>query len=106
MERRTDRLSALYVDAVLNVCRPDHPDSATVILLDHGLPLETVMRIVNAPRARRRVRRDDCPYRSACAQPSQLCGLVSAEGVAEEAADEWIVDDLGLRELVLGAGVE
>jgi len=106
MERRTDRLSALYVDAVLNVCRRDHADSATVILLDHGLPLDTVMRIVNAPKARRHGWRGDCPYRSTCQQAPQLCGLVSAERIAEQAADQRVVDDVGMRGLAFGVGVE
>jgi len=53
MERRTDRVTALYVDAVLNLCQAEHPASAIVILLDHGLSLETVLRIVDRPSERR-----------------------------------------------------
>lgn len=106
MERRTDTLSALYVDAVLNVCRPDDPDSATVILLDHGLSLASVMRIVNAPGDRRRTRRCDGPYPSAREQTPQLGRLVGAERVAKQAADQRVIDDVGIRELAFGAGIE
>ena len=106
MERRTDRLSALYVDAVLSVCDPDDRDSAVVILLDHGLGLETVMRLVNASRASERTRLDEGPCRSARQQAAQLGGLVGAERVAEQATDQWVVDHLGMREIAFGVGVE
>jgi hypothetical protein len=106
MERRTDRLSALYVDAVLNVCQREDRDSAVVILLDHGLRLDTVMRLVNAQNARRRTRLDEGPCRSACQQTPQLGGLVGAERVAEQAADQWVVDHFGMREVAFGLGVE
>lgn len=106
MERRTDRLSALYVDAVLHVCQPEDRDCAVVILLDHGLGLDTVMRLVDAPNARRRTRLDEGPWRSACQQAPELGGLVGAERVAEQAADQRVVDHLGMRELAFGGGVE
>lgn len=106
MERRTDRLSALYVDAVLNVCQADERDSAVVILLDHGLGLETVMRLVNASGTRRHTRLDEGPWGSAPQQATQLGGLVSAEGIAEQAADQRVVDHLGMREIAFGVGVE
>jgi hypothetical protein len=53
MERRTDRVTALYVDAILGLCQARYPTSAIVILLDHGLPLESVLRIVDRPTERR-----------------------------------------------------
>ena len=105
MERRTDRLSALYVDVVLNMCQPEDRDSAVVILLDHGLSLDTVMRLVNRPHARRCVRLEDGPYPSARQEAAQLGGLVGAERVAEQGADQWVVDHVGLREIAFGLGV-
>jgi hypothetical protein len=53
MERRNDRLTALYVDAILNFCQPDFQQSAIVALLDHGLSLDAVLRILNRPSERR-----------------------------------------------------
>ena len=106
MERRTDRLSALYVDAVLNVCQPEDRDSALVILLDHGLSLETVMRLVDASGTRRHTRLDEGPRRSARQQAAQLGGLVGAERIAEQATDQRVVDHLGLRKSAFGVGVE
>jgi hypothetical protein len=53
MERRTDRLTELYVDAILDFCQPAFRQSAIVSLLDHGLSLDTVLRLVNSPGERR-----------------------------------------------------
>lgn len=53
MERRTDRLTALYVDAVLNFSEHDGRDSTLVALLEYGLPLQTVFRLVSGDRGRR-----------------------------------------------------
>jgi hypothetical protein len=53
MERRADRLTALYVDAILNFCRAEYRQNAIVVLLDHGLPMDTVLRVLDRPRERR-----------------------------------------------------
>lgn len=53
MERRTDRLTAIYVDAVLNFSERDGRDSTLVALLEYGLPLGTVLRILSSQRGRR-----------------------------------------------------
>jgi hypothetical protein len=53
MERRTDRLTALYVDEILNFCEPGYRQCAVVTLLDHGLSLDAVLRILNRPCDRR-----------------------------------------------------
>lgn len=53
MERRTDRLTALYVDAVLNFSEHDGRDSTLVALLEYGLSLATVLRILSGSRGRR-----------------------------------------------------
>jgi hypothetical protein len=53
MERRTDQLTALYIDAVIDFCEPDYRQCAIVTLLDYGLAVDTVLRILAEPRVRR-----------------------------------------------------
>lgn len=64
MERRTDRLTALYVDAVLNFSEHDGRDSTLVALLEYGLPLGTALRIVSGDRGRRLYRAPHLDARS------------------------------------------
>ena len=66
MDRRTDRLTALYVDAILDFCRANEHESAIIVLLEHGLSLETTLRILSTPLARRR-NNADVPETSATA---------------------------------------
>jgi hypothetical protein len=53
MEQRTDRLTALYIDAILNFCEPGYRQCAVVTLLDHGLSLDAVLRLLDRPCDRR-----------------------------------------------------
>ena len=63
MERRTDQLTALYIDAVMDFCQPPYRQCAIVTLLDYGLPVDTVLRILAEPRVLR-------PYSGSCQQAS------------------------------------
>lgn len=53
MERRRNRLTAAYVDAILDFCTCDERESAVIVLLEHGLPLQTALRIVGGDASRR-----------------------------------------------------
>ena len=53
MERRTDQLTARYVDEVVAFCQPDYWQCAIITLLDHGLSMDTVLRILAGPCNRR-----------------------------------------------------
>lgn len=49
MERRSDRLTAQYVDAVLSVLHDDEDsDGIVTVLLEYGLPIQAVVRIAAA----------------------------------------------------------
>jgi hypothetical protein len=43
----------MYINAVIAFCQPDYLHCAIVTLLDYGLPMHTVLRILEGPRDRR-----------------------------------------------------
>jgi hypothetical protein len=65
MDQRTDQLTAMYINAVIAFCQPDYRHCAIVTLLDYGLPMHTVLRVLDGPRDRR-------PDPGLCQQESAL----------------------------------
>jgi hypothetical protein len=53
MDRRRDRLTALYIDAALNACSTHGVQAAAMAMTEYNVSRETIMRVLTMPRQRR-----------------------------------------------------
>ena len=53
MNRRHDRISAMFIDAVLDASRQHGTTRATRLLHEDGVPLDVALRVLTRPRQRR-----------------------------------------------------
>lgn len=53
MNRRHDRISAMFIDAVLNACREHGIARAAQLLHEDGVPLDVALRVLTRPAGRR-----------------------------------------------------
>jgi hypothetical protein len=64
MDRRTDRLTQLYIDAIINGLAGTGHQTAAQALRELGIPLATALRVLTRPGERRRPSLDRDVYRN------------------------------------------
>jgi hypothetical protein len=69
MDRRTDRRTQLYIEAVLNGLANIGQREAALVLRELGVPIETAMRVLTRPRDRRRAPHHPATMTAAPATP-------------------------------------
>lgn len=78
MDRRTDRLTQLYIDAVLNGLPSIGQREAAVVLRDLGVPVVTALRVLTRPQETRQAGRQAAATTTAPGIPDAHSRLMSS----------------------------
>jgi hypothetical protein len=78
MDRRIDRRTQLYIDAVLNGLLSIGQREAALVLRELGIPIETAIRVITRPQERRRAPHGREATTEAPARPDARARLLSS----------------------------